>query len=116
MQNCTGWCKRRSTDGVKPASRSRTSSGFRMSFEIADLSDGQLAIGAGGRMRIDAIAGGYGWFFDQSPQEDSEFDVPVPGRELQTSSFSLAHEKIDLLTVIVRELGTVYLEGKNRTP
>jgi uncharacterized repeat protein (TIGR01451 family) len=87
-----------------------------VTFEIADLSDGQLAIGAGGRMRIDAIAGGYGWFFDQSPQEDSEFDVPVPGRELQTSSFSLAHEKIDLLTVIVRELGTVYLEGKNRTP
>lgn len=87
-----------------------------VTFEIADLADGQLATASGSRIRIDETAAGYGWFFDQSPQEDSEFDVPVPGRELQTTELSPVHGKIDLLTVVMRELGTIYLQNKNRIP
>jgi uncharacterized repeat protein (TIGR01451 family) len=87
-----------------------------VTFEIVDLADGQLATASGSRIKIDETAADYGWFFDQSPQEDGEFDVLVPGRELQTTALSPGHGKMDLLTVVMRELGTVYLQGKNRIP
>src|SRR5205823_4330686 len=67
-------------------------------------------------VKIDETAAGYGWFFDQTPQDDSEFAVPVPGRELQTTEYSLAHGHVDLLTVVLRELGQVYLQGQKRMP
>lgn len=87
-----------------------------VSFEVADLSDGHLAVATPTGVRIDKKAVGYGWFFDQSPLEDSEFDVQVLDIERQTSELSPAHGKIDLLTVVMRELGTVYLQRKNRVP
>src|SRR5262249_15630872 len=46
------------------------------------------------------------------PLEDSEFDVPVPGKERQTTQYSPADGKMDLLTVVMRELGLIYLQGK----
>jgi len=87
-----------------------------VTFEVADLADGRLAASSSTHIRIDRTAAGYGWFYDQTPMEDSEFDVPVPGKELQTTELSPAHGKIDLLTVLMRELGAVYLSGKNRVP
>jgi hypothetical protein len=87
-----------------------------VTFEVADLGDDRLSSASSNRVRIDQTAAGYGWFYDQSPLEDSEFDVPVPDRELQTTELSPAHGKIDLLTVLMRELGAVYLSGKNRVP
>ena len=42
--------------------------------------------------------------------------MPVTGKELQTTEFSAAHGRMDLLTVLVRELGSVYLQGKRRVP
>jgi uncharacterized repeat protein (TIGR01451 family) len=85
-------------------------------FEIADLPDGQLADASSMHIKIDETAASYGWFFDQTPQEDSEFLVPVPGRELQTTEYSEAHGKIDLLTVVMRQLGTLYLQGQKKSP
>lgn len=85
-------------------------------FEVAGLADGRLAAYSPARVRIDQTAAGYGWFYDPSPLEDSEFDVPVPGKELQTTELSPVHGKMDLLTVLMRELGAVYLQGKNRIP
>ncbi|HWO02277.1 MAG TPA: HYR domain-containing protein [Blastocatellia bacterium] len=87
-----------------------------VTFEIADLPNSVLASISGTRVKIDETAAGYGWFFDQSPKEDSEFNVPVPGKEFHTTEYSPAHSKMDLLTVVMRELGAVYLQGKNRVP
>ena len=85
-------------------------------FDLADLPDGELATPDSGHVKIDETAAGYGWYFDQTPNEDSEFDVPVPGKEFQATQYSPAHGKIDLLTVVMRELGSVYLQGKKRIP
>ncbi|HKP13272.1 MAG TPA: HYR domain-containing protein, partial [Blastocatellia bacterium] len=87
-----------------------------VSFEVAELGGGRLAVGSSNHIRIDATAAGYGWFYDSSPDNDAEFDVPVPGRELQTTEFSPAFGRVDLLTVVTRELGYVYLQGKNHVP
>jgi Big-like domain-containing protein/Calx-beta domain-containing protein len=87
-----------------------------MTFEIADLPDGQLATATSTHVRIDETAAGYGWFADPAPMEDSEFDVPVPGRELQTTEQGPAFRRMDLLTVVMHELGLAYGQGKKGLP
>jgi uncharacterized repeat protein (TIGR01451 family) len=87
-----------------------------VTFELADLPNSELASLNGNHVKIDETAAGFGWFNDQSPTEDAEFDVPVPGRELHTTQVSPARGKMDLLTVVMHELGKVYLQGKERTP
>lgn len=83
-----------------------------MTFEITDLPEGQLASATATAVKIDETAAGFGWYSDVSPLEDSEFDVPVPGRELQTTESSAAVGRMDLLTVVMRELGVAYRQGK----
>jgi hypothetical protein len=83
-----------------------------LTFEITDLPKSQLASIAGTRVRIDQNAAGNGWFLDPTPMEDSEFDVPVPNQELQTTEFSAAQDGMDLLTVIMHALGTASQQGK----
>ena len=85
-------------------------------LEITDLPDGQIATSALSHIKIDDTAAGYGWYFDQFPSDDNEFAVPVIGREFQTTEHSPANGKMDLLTVVMRELGSVYLQGKKRIP
>jgi len=48
-----------------------------VTFEAADLPGDQLASARGNRVLIDETAAGYGWLFDPSPLEDSEFEVYV---------------------------------------
>lgn len=81
-------------------------------FDVADLPDGQLASTAGSAVQLDDSAAGYGWYVDATPMEDSEFAVAVPQRELQANEYSTAFGKVDLMTVIMRELGSVYRQGK----
>ncbi len=85
-------------------------------LEIANLPSGLIATGNSTSIKIDETAAGYGWYFDEFPMEDSEFEVLVPNRELQTTDLSIAHGKIDLLTVVMRELGGEYLKDRKRTP
>lgn len=87
-----------------------------MTFEIADLPDGQLANATSTSVTIDETAAGYGWFADPAPMEDSEFDVPVPGRELQTTEQGPAFRRMDLVTVVMHELGLAYGQGKKGLP
>ncbi len=87
-----------------------------VTFEIADLPEDRMATATSTSVRIDETAAEYGWYFDLSPMEDSEFDVPVPNRELHTSENSLAFGRMDLLTVVMRELGHVYKQGKKDVP
>jgi hypothetical protein len=87
-----------------------------MTFEIADLPDGQLATATSTHFTIDETAAGYGWYVDLSATDDTEFDVPVPGRELQTTEQSRAFGRMDLLTVVMRELGVAYQQDKKVLP
>ena len=86
-----------------------------VTLEVADLPDGQLATTSSTHLKIDSNAAGYGWYFDLTPMDDDEFDLPVPGRELQTTQYSAAHDRgVDILTVVMRQLGSVYLQGKTK--
>jgi len=85
-----------------------------VTLEVTDLPEGQLASATSTNLKVDSNASGYGWYFDMSSGDDAEFDVPVPGKELQTTQYSLAHNRgVDILTVVMRELGFVYLQGRS---
>ena len=84
-----------------------------LSFDIADLPDGQLATLSSSKITLDETAAGYGWFFDSTPSDDNEFDIAVDTRELQTSELSDANGRVDLLTVLMRQLGTNLSKGKS---
>ena len=84
------------------------------SYEIADLPEGQLATLKGNTITLDTTGAGYGWFFDTTPSEDNEFDVPVPNQELQTTEYSGAHGRVDLLTVLMRQLGSTLKQSKSK--
>jgi uncharacterized repeat protein (TIGR01451 family) len=84
------------------------------SYEIADLPEGQLAVLKGNHITIDTTAAGHGWFFDSTPSDDNEFAVPVPNQELQTTEYSSAHGRVDLLTVLMRQLGPTMKQGKSK--
>jgi hypothetical protein len=88
----------------------------QVTFEVADLPGQQLATATSTGVQIDDTAAAYGWYSDISPMEDLEFDVPVPGRELQTTEYSAAFGRMDLLTVVMRELGVTYRQGKKKLP
>ncbi|HEX3146069.1 MAG TPA: Ig-like domain-containing protein, partial [Pyrinomonadaceae bacterium] len=84
-----------------------------LTFEVSDLPNGQLASMSGTSVKIDEDAAGYGWFFDTTPSDDNEFAVRVLDKELQTTETSAADGHIDLLTVLMRELGLQINRGKS---
>jgi Ca2+-binding RTX toxin-like protein len=84
-----------------------------LSFDIADLPAGQLATATSTKITLDETAAGYGWFFDATPSDDNEFEVAVENKELQTIDTSSANARIDLLTVLMRQLGTQASFGKS---
>src|SRR6185503_1918490 len=84
------------------------------SYEVTDLPEGQLATLKGNQITLDVTAAGHGWFFDPTPSDDNEFDVPVPNQELQTTEYSGAHGRVDLLTVLMRQLGSSLSQNKSQ--
>jgi uncharacterized repeat protein (TIGR01451 family) len=95
--------------GISPDDLARLQA---VTFEVTDLPNSELASLTGKQVKIDESAAGYGWFYDQSPSEDGEFQVEVPGKELHAAYLSPARGRIDLLSVLMRELGEIYLQGK----
>ena len=78
--------------------------------QIADLSStGALGLTGLGEsvVRIDATAEGYGWYIDPTAAGDSAFTQVVTGTELHAAPGSLAAKEMDLLTVVMHELGHV---------
>jgi Ca2+-binding RTX toxin-like protein len=84
-----------------------------LSFAVADLPDGQLATAVGTEITLDETAAGFGWFFDATPSDDKEFSVPVVNQELQTTELSDADRRVDLLTVLMRQLGSRMNRGNS---
>jgi Ca2+-binding RTX toxin-like protein len=84
-----------------------------VTLEIADLPAGQLATVSSSKITLDETAAGYGWFFDTTPSDDNEFEVPVLNKERQTTEASAAQGRMDLLTVLMRQLGSQISRGKS---
>ena len=79
----------------------------QVSFAIADLSGLTLGQTVGDTVLIDIDAAGHGWFVDLTASDDSEFGLqPDPGK-LVAEETSPAFGRMDLLTVVMHELGHV---------
>jgi len=77
-------------------------------FSVHNLGGaGYLGLAAGQTIWIDDDAAGYGWFVDATPTDDGEFGRQVASGEWQASALSPAFGRMDLLTVVMHELGHV---------
>jgi uncharacterized repeat protein (TIGR01451 family) len=72
---------------------------------LADLQGAYLSKGAGNEILIDRDAAGLGWFVDQSPLEDWEFDQFISSSRLRANWNKNANSHMDLLTVVMQQLG-----------
>src|SRR5690606_29927001 len=74
-------------------------------IRIADLpNSGFLANSDEHGITIDSNAAGWGWFIDSTPADNAEFQATaLPGQLEATGGSAAGH--IDLLTVLVHELG-----------
>ncbi|QDT41467.1 hypothetical protein Pan241w_15280 [Gimesia alba] len=77
-----------------------------VSFVLADLPDAMLGGANSSTILIDVNAAGYGWFVDDSPFDNSEFTLDADGN-LVADEASAAFGRMDLLTVVMHELGHV---------
>jgi hypothetical protein len=76
-----------------------------VSFVIADLPGLTLGQAIGDTVLVDIDAAGYGWFIDATPYDDSEFNEYLG--TLQAAPSSPALGDMDLLTVVMHELGHI---------
>lgn len=74
-------------------------------IQIADLRDGMVGATVGDQVLIDVNAAGWGWFTDTTPEDDLEFSAGANGGLIATEGDAALG--IDLLTVIMHELGHV---------
>ena len=78
-----------------------------LEFATADLGGSYLGVQDGGRILIDDDAAGYGWFVDTSPLDDAEFGHTVSATQLQTDPSGAPAGHMDLLTLVMHEIGHV---------
>jgi hypothetical protein len=72
---------------------------------VAEFPGPWLGMAFPGAIWIDQDAAGYGWFVDPTPGDNAEFRAVVSGRDFVALPGSAAAGRIDLLTVVVHELG-----------
>ncbi len=75
------------------------------SIQIIDLPETTLGMAEDNTILIDSDAAGYGWFIDQTPGEDEEFGLQNSDYELGAAESSLAYGQMDLLSVVIHEIG-----------
>jgi hypothetical protein len=98
---------------VAEAKRRWLSSGLLTLAQQAELLHASVAVGelggillgtaAAGKVTLDVDGAGHGWFVDVSPSRDEEFRAD--GDELASRPDGHAAGRIDLLTVVMHELG-----------
>ena len=81
-----------------------------VTYTVSDLPGGQLGAAVSSSIVIDTDAAGYGWFVDQTPHENEEF-VDLGNQVLLTAGESAAAGRMDLLTVVLHELGHLLGHG-----
>ena len=74
---------------------------------VADMPGWYLGAASPGLIQIDSNAGGFGWFIDSTPLDDSEFGTTLSATRLGTSPSGAPAGRIDLLTTVMHELGHV---------
>ncbi len=74
-----------------------------VSVSVSDMMGVYLGSSRLGQIRIDSDGGGFGWFVDSTPGDDSEYEGT--GSRLTADSGSAAEHHVDLLTVVMHELG-----------
>tara|TARA_R110002096_G_scaffold147220_11_gene306938 strand:+ start:6505 stop:13509 length:7005 start_codon:yes stop_codon:yes gene_type:complete len=81
---------------------------LNVTYEVVDLESNALGVTDGFVIRIDDDAAGSGWFLDETPTLDEEFQF-VSGTETQmvAEMDSLAEDRFDLLTVLMHEQGHI---------
>jgi hypothetical protein len=79
----------------------------RVEFQVADLPGSTLGLTSLNTIWLDPNAGGHGWFTDPTPWDDVEFPILVADHELFADGDSPAVGRVDLLTVVMHELGHV---------
>lgn len=77
----------------------------RVQWHVADLPGHSLGMTADDAVWLDADAGGYRWFVDDSPGTDEEFSWQDGA--LQARRGDAADGRMDLLTAVMHELGHV---------
>jgi Ca2+-binding RTX toxin-like protein len=82
-----------------------------VTFLIADLAGDALALAVDDTVIIDVDAAGHGWFIDDTPYQDSEFMPQGNDEELVANEAGEAYGDMDLLTVVMHELGHVFGYG-----
>jgi Ca2+-binding RTX toxin-like protein len=75
--------------------------------ELGDLDGLKLGEEFGDVVVIDIDAAGYGWFIDPTPADNKEFKANPINGELTAMASSPAFGEMDLLTVVMHELGHV---------
>ena len=73
-------------------------------LSFADLPDAQLGLAFGNTVVIDVDAARHGWFIDVIPLSDEEFEFERGNLRLASDD---SNEGVDLLTVVMHELGHV---------
>jgi hypothetical protein len=96
--------QRWSASGLSPELASRLA---KIQVSITDLPSGQLGYADGYFIPLDINASGYGWFIDQSPEDDAEFALALTEYRIAAGSDSAAYGRIDLLTALIHEVGHV---------
>ena len=73
-----------------------------VSIEVVELPGAQLGMTGRATIWLDRDAAGHGWFVDDTPADDAEFEI----RSLNPSlAKSQACDRIDLLTAVMHEMG-----------
>ena len=72
-------------------------------FGVVDMAGFYVGTSEHGVINIDVDGAGFGWFVDSTPGEDSEFNGS--GTRLAADSGGAADGRLDLLTVLMHELG-----------
>jgi hypothetical protein len=83
------------------------SSLHEVTFQITDLSGLALGWTVGQTIMMDVNAAGHGWFVDLTPGDDNEFSDEDGDGLLVASTDTLASGRMDLLTVVMHEIGHV---------
>ena len=76
-------------------------------LRIADLGDDRLGQYDGRSVTLDDDAAGFGWFLDPTPLTDEEFAPAAVDHVLAALGSGPAAGKLDLLTVLMHELGHI---------
>ena len=73
-------------------------------LQVADLEGSTLATAEDSTIKVDVNAAGHGWFIDDTPSSSEEFVVAADGT-LTAAEGSVSEGQMDLLTVLLHEIG-----------